>query len=200
MISCHSVNRIHNLDFASYLLLPNYSHSFLKHEDNGFAVTKSMTKKMELGSLVDGIRTGGDVNMSSELYPAAKKIAHTLDVEFGWALDMLEKQVSYTGIMRLDLGKAIFEMPVKGRTDYVQPNGFVLDLKVTATPIEKIDANMHFMGYPNQAFCYNKLDGSIITYFLIYSTKSDKAILKKIQTGDTNKFWEEKLLKFGKAI
>lgn len=198
MITCHSVQRIQNLSFSNYLLLPQYSHSYLKHENSGFGQSMTATPKMLLGSLVDDIRTGSNVDMDNKLYPTAKVIATFLKTEFGWALDRLQKQVSYTGIMRLQTGNVIFELPVKGRPDFVEPKSFIIDLKVTHT--DNIDETIKFMGYPNQQFGYGKLDGCPLAYLLFYRVKKKDIILKRIPIADTNKFWEEKILKFGKVV
>lgn len=198
MITCHTVQRITTLDFQNYLLLPQYSHSYLKNERNGFNQHKGVNAKMQLGSLVDAIRTGGEVNMADKLYPAAKDIAARLHAEFGWALDRLHKQVSYTGIMRYDAGKAMFELPVKGRPDFEEPKTFIIDLKVTDEV--DIDAVIRYLGYPNQQFGYGKLSGCPVAFLLFYRKKKKDTVLRKIPIGDTNLFWQEKIIKFGKAV
>lgn len=201
MITCNNVQRILDLDFSSYLLLPQYSHSFLKNERSGFNQYKSATIKMQLGSLVDAILTTGIVDMAHSLYPAAKKIAAKLRAEFGWALNRLQKQVSYTGIMRYDAGRAVFEMPLKGRPDFVDPGNFIIDLKVTGEHPSKLDSLASFMGYPNQQFGYAKLDGCKIAYLLFYCTKTQEIPPPKIiHIGDSSRWWEERIIKFGKAV
>lgn len=200
MITCHSVQRIYNLDFSSYLLLPQYSHSYLKSEKNGHASFKAATPKMQIGSIVDAMLTGGYADMNSELYPDAKKIAVVIERDFGWAISKIDKQVSMTGIMRLTLGGATFELQIKGRPDYECRTMFIMDLKVTAERLSKIDSNISFMGYPNQQFGYAKQADVKKSYLLIYSRKDKEAIVKPIAIGDTNKWWEEKIIKFGKAI
>src|ERR1700749_3725228 len=139
MITCHSVQRITSLAFDSYLLLPQYSHSYLKNERLGFSQYKTTTLKMRLGSMVDALLTGGPVNMLDKLYPIARLIAAQLRYELGGLLDKLEKQVSYTGMMRYDAGKAIFELPVKGRPDFELRGELIVDLKVTGEPKHKVD-------------------------------------------------------------
>jgi hypothetical protein len=201
MITARNIQRIINLDFNSYLLLPQYSHSFLKNEKHGFNQFKTTTTKMQLGSLVDAIRTSGPVDMRHPLYPIAKVIAAHLKAELGWALDKLQKQVSYTGVMRYDAGKAIFELPVKGRPDFELPGELIVDLKVTGESKHKVDGMIKFMGYPNQQFGYAKLGGVKTALLLIYTTKTNEILpLKRITIGETNSFWEEKILKFGKAV
>lgn len=198
MITCHTVQRITGLDFQNYLLLPQYSHSFLKSERSGFSTFKRASTKMQLGSLVDAIRTDGEVNMADPLYPAAKIIAVALKKEFGWALTRMHKQVSYTGIMRYDAGKAIFELPVKGRPDFEEPKEFIIDLKVTDEV--DVDRVIQFLGYPNQQFGYGKLSGCSVAYLLFYRKKKKDTVLRKIQIADSNRFWQEKIIKFGKAV
>lgn len=198
MITCTNIQRIEKLDFSSYLLLPQYSHSFLKNERSGFNQYKSTTTKMQLGSLVDAILTNGEVNMADKLYPAAKKIAAFLKSEFGWALGRLRKQVSYTAIMRYDAGRAIFELPVKGRPDFEEPKEFIIDLKVT-DEID-VDSAAKFLGYGNQQFGYAKQAECKLAYLLFYRKKKNDVKIKRIQIGDTNVFWEEKIIKFGKAV
>lgn len=201
MITCRNVQRIINLDFDSYLLLPQYSHSYLKNEKHGFSQYKSTTLKMELGSLVDALLTGGPVNMLHKLYPAAKRIAAQLRSELGGILDKLHKQVSYTGFMRYDAGKAIFELPIKGRPDFELPGELIVDLKVTHEHKDKVDATIQYFGYPNQQFGYGKLSGVKTALLLIYTTKTNEVLpLRRIPIGDTNRFWEQKIIKFGQAV
>lgn len=198
MITCHTVQRILNLDFSNYLLLPQYSHSFLKNERSGFNQYKSTTTKMQLGSLVDSILTNGDVNMADKLYPAAKSIAAFLKAEFGWALGRLHKQVSYTAIMRYDAGRAIFELPIKGRPDFEEPKQFIIDLKVTDEV--DVDSAAKYLGYTNQQFGYAKQAGCPVAYLLFYRKKKKDTVLKRIQIADSSRWWEEKIIKFGKAL
>lgn len=198
MIHCENVNRIYALDFSSYLLLPQYSHSYLKYEKNGYSGQVKTTQKMELGSLVDAIRTDGPVNMASPLYASAKKIASLLKSEFGFVLDLLQKQVSYTGDMILTTGNVKFSLPVKTRPDFVAQKKFILDLKLTSE--KNIDNVAKFLGYPNQMFGYGKMDGCDLAFLLIHNIKTSETKIKRIGIGDTNNFWEEKILKFGKVI
>lgn len=199
MITCHTVQRITGLDFQNYLLLPQYSHSYLKSERHGFSTFKRASTKMKLGSLVDAIRTDGEVNMVDPLYPAAKIIASALKKEFGWALTRMHKQVSYTGIMQYHAGHdVVFQLPVKGRPDFEEPKTFIIDLKVTDEV--DVDRVIQFLGYPNQQFGYGKLSGCPVAYLLFYRKKKMDTVLRKIQIGDTNRFWQEKIIKFGKAV
>lgn len=201
MITCRNIQRIINLDFNSYLLLPQYSHSYLKNEKHGFTQYRSTTLKMELGSLVDALLTGGPVNMMHQLYPAAKNIASKLRAELGTVMDKLQKQVSYTGIMRYYAGKAIFELAVKGRPDFELPGELIVDLKVTHEAKEKVDSTIKYFGYPNQQFGYGKLSGVKTALLLIYTTKTNEILpMRRIPIGDTSKWWEEKIIKFGKVI
>lgn len=201
MITCYNVQRIINLDFNSYLLLPQYSHSYLKNEKHGFNQYKSTTLKMELGSLVDALLTDGPVDMLHKLYPAAKRIAAQLRYEMGGVLDNLHKQVSYTGTMRYDAGKVMFELPIKGRPDFELPGELIVDLKVTNETKQNVDATIKYFGYPNQQFGYGKLSGVTTALLLIYTTKTNEVLpMRRIPIGDTNRFWEEKIIKFGKAI
>lgn len=196
MITCTNVQRITGLNFGSYLLLPQYSHSYLKRENNGLYTPIKATDKMQLGSLVDNILTGGEVDMNNKLYPAAKSIAHFIFKEFGWALASMEKQVTYTAMMQYNG----FELPIKGRPDFEQQKTFILDLKVTSDPPNKIDQNINFMGYPNQQFGYAKQAEVSIAYILIYSRPAKECFLRSLKIGGRNSFWEEKILKFGKLI
>lgn len=198
MITCHTIQRICGLDFNSYLQLPQYSHSYLKNERGGFIVHKQATAKMQLGSLVDGILTCGEVNMADALYPAAKDIAARLKAEFGWALGRLNKQVSYTSVMRYDAGKAIFELPIKGRPDFEEPRQYIIDLKVTDEV--DVDSIIRHFGYKNQQFGYGKQSGASVAYLLMYRKKKKDTVIRKIEIGETNPWWEEKIIKFGKAV
>jgi len=197
MITCNNVNRITDLTFSSYLLLPQYSHSYLKNERHGFSQAPTVSVKMRLGSLVDGLLTGGEVDMADKLYPIAKNIAAKLSAEFGWAIKRLHKQVSYTGVMLYDAGRAKFTLPVKTRPDFEEQKTFIIDLKVT----DEIDVDkaINFLGYKNQMFGYGKMAGCPVAYLLMYRRKMRDTVIRKITIGDSNKFWEEKIIKFGKA-
>lgn len=198
MITTHAVQRITGLGFQDYLMLPQYSHSYLKNERSGFIQSPTVTAKMRLGSLVDGLLTDGEVNMADPLYPVAKNIALKLKAEFGWAIGRLHKQVSYTGIMRYNAGKAIFELPVKTRPDFEESKRFIIDLKVTDEV--DVDAVINFLGYKNQMFGYGKMAECPVAFLLMYRRKMRDAVLRKVPIGDTNLFWQEKIIKFGKAI
>lgn len=198
MITAHSTQRIIGLDFKKYLLLPHYSHSYLKNERSGFVQSPTVTVKMRLGSLVDGLLTGGEVDMADPLYPAAKNIAAKLKAEFGWMIVGLDKQVSYTGIMRYDAGRAIFELPVRTRPDFEEKKTFIIDLKVT-DEID-VDAAINFLGYKNQMFGYGKMAECAVAFLLMYRRKKRDTVLRKIPIGDSNQFWEEKIIKFGKSV
>lgn len=200
MITCFNTNRITDLPFSDYLLLPQYSHSYLKNERSGFVQAPTVSAKMQLGSLVDSIITNGDVDMAHALYTAARNIAHVLKSEFGYFFNKLNKQVSYTCIMQYNAGKAVFELPVKGRPDLEWPREFIIDLKVTNESRHKIDGLISFMGYTNQQFGYAKMGNCKTAYLLIYSIPSKQVVLKRLAIGDTNEFWQEKIIKFGKAI
>jgi hypothetical protein len=198
MITCFNVNRIVDLQFNNYLLLPQYSHSYLKNERQGFSQNPTITVKMRLGSLVDGLLTGSEVDMADKLYPIAKNIAAKLSAEFGWAIKRLYKQVSYTGIMRYDAGRSIiFDLPVKTRPDFEEPKTFIIDLKVTDET--DVDKAINFLGYKNQMFGYGKMAGCPVAYLLMYRRKMRDTVIRKITIGDHNEFWKEKIIKFGKA-
>lgn len=118
MIHCKDITRIPNLSFDSYKLLPQYNYSFLKNEKSGYTSQITATPKMILGILVDGILCDGEVDIANKLYPAAKHIAGVLKSEFGWLLDSVEKQMSYTGTMILRKNGIEFGLPIKGRPDF----------------------------------------------------------------------------------
>lgn len=146
---------------------------------------------MQLGTLVDEIRTGGSPDMRHELYPAAKKIAHYLIEKFPF-LDRLVPQVSYTGVFTYEG----FSIPVKGRPDYELPRQATIDLKVTHA--KDVDGVHKFMGYENQQFGYARLAQVPLAYILTYCVPLKQASLKCLRIGDTNRFWVEKILKFGR--
>lgn len=198
MITTHTVQRITGLAFHDYLKLPQYSHSYLKNERSGFIQSPTVTAKMRLGSLVDGLLTDGDVDMADPLYPIAKNIAIKLKAEFGWAIGRLHKQVSYTGIMRYNADRAVFELPVKTRPDFEESKRFIIDLKVTDEV--DVDAAIKFLGYENQMFGYGKMADCPVAFLLMYRRKMRDTVLRKIPIGDANLFWQEKIIKFGKAV
>lgn len=198
MITAHAITRIADLPFSDYLQLPQYSHSYLKSERGGFITPFAATPKMRLGSLVDGLLTDGEVDMTDPLYPIARNIAIKLKAEFGWAIGRLHKQVSYTGVMRYNAGKAIFELPVKTRPDFEESKRFIIDLKVTDEV--DVDAAINFLGYKNQMFGYGKMADCPVAFLLMYRRKMRDTVLRKIPIGDANLFWQEKIIKFGKAV
>lgn len=194
MITVSDIQRFDGLDFANYQALPHYNFSFLKREKFGIAQSVQVTDKMILGTLVDAIRTGGKVDMSHKLYPHAKKIAAFLYAKFPAILDALVPQVSFTGNM-LYSG---FRLPVKGRPDYLLPKKLIIDLKIMHG--RDIPSTISYMRYEDQQFGYAKLAQVSQAYILAYSVPLQDAKFYPLQINDSNPFWIEKIIKFGKPL
>lgn len=192
MINVSDVQRLLGMSFHSYLLTPGNSFSFLKNEINGIALPIKETDKVKLGKMVDAIITGGEIDISDKMFPHAKEIAYFLRKNFGYCIDNMDKQVSYSGTFEY---KGFF-MRVKGRPDFELKNQLIVDLKITGT--RNVDSVIKFMRYEDQLFGYGKLAGVKKSYILIYSTVTKTCKLVYIPVGDTNPFWCEKILKFGK--
>jgi hypothetical protein len=195
MISVSNIVRIEGIPFQEYLQLPGYSHSFLKREVNGVAPDLETTDNMRLGSLVDAILTEPEkADMSSHLYEAARAIAYEVKTKFAAALKLFLKQLSFTA----DMEMSGFIMPVKGRLDFLLPGHAVIDLKVTK--MKDIPALIEHMGYKNQLWHYCQMAQVKVAYLMIYCVPTKKVYLIKLDcSSNTNFFWEEKILKFGKV-
>lgn len=193
MINYSDIRRYDNMPFDEYLKLPGYSHSFLKRERNGITEELKMTDNILLGSLVDSLLTDlTKVNMSSTLYPAARRIAATLKQQFGDMINCFKKQVSYTGQMEC----AGFRMPVTGRLDFLLESYAVIDLKVTQS--KDMSSLIQFMGHENQVWNYAKLAQVPKAFLMIYSVPMDKTFIIQLNcSNQENEFWKEKILKFG---
>lgn len=191
MIICANSNRLINLDFENYKLLPQYSFSFLKRERAGVAQPIKSTPKMQLGTLVDNILTDGPVDMGHELFNAARAIAYKLAKEFSWALPHLDKQVSYTG----ELIYKDFKLPVKGRPDYELQKKLIIDGKVTSG--KNWLGAVNFLDYRSQQYNYAKLAGVTESYLMIYCKPTKEAIIHQLDITGSSSFWEEKIIKFG---
>lgn len=192
MITAHNIQRYPGLSIDEYWQLPGYSHHYLKNEINGITKPVQQTNKMRLGSLVDGILSGDMVDMADVLYPAARDIARCMRAEFGEGLNAFEKQVSYTG----DFEHAGFWLPVRGRPDAELPGTLILDYKVTHAT--DLPAMLKWAQYGNQQFCYGKLAGVRKRYLMIYQVPTKRTNFIPLSDSDSNEFYEEKILKFGR--
>jgi len=206
VITYTNIQRHDNLDFDQYLKLPGYSHSFLKSNVNGVRKHFDVTENVRVGAIVDGILTDPTrVDMSDPLYPECKALAHELMKVYGDAINLFEKQVSYTATMEMQG----LSMPVTGRLDFLLPGHAVIDLKVTFAT--EVDALIDFMGYGNQLWHYCRMAKVPKAYLMICQVKkkklpngklinNPKIFLKEVDvSNDTNSFWISKLLDFGNA-
>lgn len=195
MITCTNTQRFEGIAFANYLKIEGYSHSFLKYQKNGIVEPKEVTANMQIGTLVDGILCEPDsVNMAHELYAPAKAIAYELQKKHGNLINAFKKQVSYTATMQYNG----FQLPVKGRLDFLIPLHAVVDLKVTWS--KDVLALIEYMGYKNQLFAYCKMAGVKKGYIMIHSAPLNKTTIVDIAIPDTNEFWQEQILNFGTVI
>lgn len=194
MIIYSDIKRYEDVPFGEYLNLPGYSHSFLKREVNGVSEHIETTENMRLGSMVDAILTEpSKVNMTSDMYRAGRDIAARIKAEFGRLIARFKKQVSYAGVLEYES----FEMPVKGRLDFLLPGHAVIDLKVTKS--KDINSLIKIFGYENQIWNYAKLAGVDKAYLMIYSLPLKQTQVHYFDCSQNiNEFWANKILKFGK--
>lgn len=192
MIRYSNIKKHINLGWEDYCSLPGYSHSFLKNEQCGLRKQVELTDNMRLGSLVDAIITGGEVDMASHLYPAARDIASKITGVFGDLIARFEKQVSYTA----EIEYKGFRMPVMGRLDFLLPGMATIDLKITKS--KSIEPLITLFGYDNQLWHYAKMARTPRGYLMVYSVPLKRTFIfaRPIDTS-VNEFWAEKILKFG---
>lgn len=191
----HSVEIQEGLSFDEYQKNKGYSHSWLKREFNGVCPAFQGSKKVEFGSLVDDLLTDpANADLDNPDYFAAVEVATAITNFVGEsALASFKAQLSFTGILEWRR----LQMPVRGRLDLFGM-GIVFDFKITDEPEHKIDDLIEFMGYKNQGFLYSKAMKADKFVLIFYSRKSKKVILKPFMIEEHNKFFEDKLLKFGK--
>ena len=195
MITCPTSIAIDDMPFQEYLKLEGYSHSFLKYQKNGIVEPKEVTANMQIGTLVDGILCEPEtVNMQHELYAPAKAIAYELQKKHGNLIKAFKKQVSYTATMQYNG----FQLPVKGRLDFMLEKFAVIDLKVTWSKNAK--GLINYMGYNNQLYGYCNMAGLSKGYILIYSVPTKEVNLIEIPVSGSNQFWENAIMSFGTTI
>lgn len=187
-------------DFRAYLRADGYSHSFLRYEKDGTIEYKEVTEKMLLGSMVDSLLTEPDrVRLDAanqHLFPAACEIASQVKALYGPIIAQFRAQVNYVGVMHC----AGLSMNTKGRLDWLLPCFAVSDLKVTTAKNEDaMRALIKYMGYDNQLWHYCKMAGVTRGYIHAYSTTAKRCLRPLFVdcSGDTNEFWEGKVIKFG---
>lgn len=196
MINYTNIKEYKSLPFESYIGLKGFSHSFLKNEQNGVARKIEVNDKMRLGSLVDAFLTQPDeIDFNSNLFDTARTIAIKINEQFKDVIKHLEPQLSYSAETEFNG----FKMPVCGRLDWLLRGIADVDLKVTSAKNEKQFINLLFqMGYDNQQWNYAKMANVPKIYIMPFSTTSNRCLdLIELPVTETNKFWEEKILKFG---
>lgn len=194
MITYSSRRQYEGVEFGEYLDTPGFSHSFLKHQQSGIAKQFDPTAKMQLGSLVDAILTEpSKADMFDIQYNIAKDIAAAIKKDFPF-IEHLKKQVSLTAIAEYKG----FQLPVKGRIDYLLEKRAVIDLKVTHE--KNIHAAIAFFGYQNPLWNYCKMAGVDKAYLFIYCVPLKKTFNIFVDCSQpTNKFWEDNIIQFGKV-
>ncbi len=192
-----NIQQYNNLDFADYLKLPGYSHSFLKHAKNGIAANIEVTDKMKVGSMVDAILTEPHkANMADPIYPYCKDIAFNVKEKFGTLIQHFQKQISYTCTVSYDAGTAKFFIYSKGRLDFLLPGHAVIDLKITEA--KDVPALIEFMGYENQLYHYCRMAGVKKAYLMVYVINKRKVELREFDcSSNYNTFWANKVLEYG---
>jgi hypothetical protein len=197
MIEYSNITQYNNIDFADYLKLDGFSHSFLKHAKNGIASDIEVTEKMRIGSMVDAILTEPlKANMADPIYPYCKDIAFNIKEKFGSLITHFQKQISYTCTVSYDAGTAKFFIYSKGRLDFLLPGHAVIDLKITDS--KDVPALIEFMGYINQGWHYCKMAGVKKFYLMVYCIPKKKTFLYEYDcSSDENTFWGNKVLEYG---
>ena len=197
MIKYFTEQQTHNLQFEDYLKMQYHSHSSLKNDIGGFQKEFRMTDKIALGKQVDEILTSGHPDINSPHYRKAMNIAKAIKEKFGDKLiSSFKCQVSYFGYME-SFG---MRLKIKGRPDWIISGRAVLDLKVTAESLKKVESLIDFMGYDNQLFNYRGLSGCRNLFLLFYSTKDEKAMLidRTLKVGwNSENWWSEKIMMHG---
>lgn len=199
MIHLSSITRHIDLPFDQYLELGGYSHSFLKGQKNGISPYFKVTDKVRLGSLVDALLTQPDkFDFRDPLADKAMRISSSIKQSLGAMYTRLQPQISYTGVMSY----SGFDMKVTGRLDWEIPSHAVVDLKVTGAANDKqFQQYIEHMGYKNQLWGYAKLAGVKRAYILPFSVPANKCLsLVAVEVGDSNLFWEQSIINFGKVI
>lgn len=192
MITVNNIQRLENIEFEDYKKLPGVSFSFLKRERQGIAEEIQQTHKMALGTMVDSLLTGvGAVDISSKLYPPAKEIAFRLRTQFSSVLRFLKPQISFTATFE---HKGFF-LDVHGRPDFEFPQRFVVDLKICHS--NNIRSVIEYMRYEDQCFGYGKMAGVRDAYLMVYCVPKKCTEIIHIPIGDTNLFWQHKILEHG---
>lgn len=196
MITYSNIKRFIGIPFDDYQKLGGYSYSFLKREVNGVSPEFIGSDKVRLGSLVDAILTQDDrIDYDDPQMDRAMKIAIEIKDKFGDIIKLFIPQVSYTAVAEF----SGFKMPVTGRLDWELPNHAVIDLKVTGAKTDREFTNLiAHMGYDHQLFGYCGMSKVKRGYLMPYSTTAKKCLsVVGLDFGDTDKFWEEKILKWG---
>ena len=194
MIIATEIQQHLNIPFDHYQKMAGYSMSFLKKEQNGIARDFIMTDKVRVGSLVDAILTEpAKANMMDPLYPVARKIAQEMSVKFGDLLKEFIPQVSYTAMLQ----HGAFNMPARGRLDFLFPKFAVIDLKVTNA--KNIEDLIKFMKYKEQMHLYCKFAGVTKAYLFIYCVPLKKCHVEFIDCSGESEWWEDKIINFGTA-
>lgn len=195
MIVFSDIKMFLGLPFKDYLKLDGFSYSWLRREQNGITTELDMTEGIELGKLVDAIRTSpNEADIIHPLYPEAKMIAYELSKSFGKLTKHFECQTSFTANATFNG----FVLPVRGRTDYFMKDVAVLDLKCTKS--KNIRSVIEYMKYKEQIWLYAKLAQVSKGYLLVHSVPLKKTELIKIDCrSDHNDFFAEKIISFGKV-
>lgn len=197
MITVSEIIKYDNMSFDDYQRLEGKSFSFLKRERDGVAPPIKSTTKMQLGTITDTLLTGvGVVDISHEMYPIAKEIAHCIRQKFGSFLSTLEAQVSYSATFE----HRGFKLRVKGRPDFFRFKQFIIDLKVCNS--SNVDSVIDFLRYPDQQFGYGRMAEVPDAYLLIYRNVkkipvNDRICIRHIPIAEGNLFWENKILEHG---
>lgn len=189
------VNQQHigEIQFDAYKAIKLPSHSYLK-SGGGIVIP---TEKMQLGSLVDAIITGGkEVDTTDKQYHAAKKIAAEIMQQYS-IINMCRKQYGIIGT----LTDGYMQLNIKGLLDLLAMNIAVLDIKITGESFRNYESLITYFGYSNQLWLYSRLANVNKAGLIVYSTKENKAKFIEINiTEPEPEFWRNALYANGVAV
>lgn len=195
-ITYSNFQRHDNLPADQYFKLGGFSHSRVKRDNNGSPTFFEPTKKMLIGTMVDKILTEPEnVDVTSEHYTVARKIAVVIHQTFGDLIKRFKPQVCFTADMLYNN----LTMKTTGRLDWLLERHAVIDLKFTTS--KTLEPIVDHFGYRNQIWNYAKPFGLKKGYILAYSELLGEClpVFPVDCTSDYNEFWAKAVLKHGEV-
>lgn len=181
--------------FDEYMRMKGYSHSYLKYNQGGSVPQIEVTLKMQLGSIVDAILTGGkSFPPTTEMYQEAKAIAYYMGNNMPY-LGRLRKQIPCTAIAEY----AGLQLSMKTLPDFLLPRIATVEMKVSDIHSKQAEAMIQHMGYDNQCFIERSLANVPKSYLLVYCRKSKDVYFRERACENAADWLCEQILKFGVA-